>query len=245
MIADFKLWWAIAIILLQPVFIWYVWYRLVGYTQWTMTAAQLMIALTGLILIVVARLNWREIGFGTRNLLAAVIIGLLAYAITILIGVLLGYTGGREMFRHYTLGGFFSGWVLTGVGEELLFTGALFNIVFMSRRRIRGALWKTVIIVSLIFALWHLPGYVAVAHSMGVLNVGSILGRLALNAGSWLIFGTIYVMSNNFWLVVVAHASTDYPLTGLITEVPIMGLLFMLLLILGAWYYDHHHSISR
>lgn len=97
-------------ILVQPVFIWYVWFRLVGYMPWTVKTAQFMIALTGLGLIIGAKLNWREIGFGAKNLLAAVTIGFLAYAATIITGVLLGYTGGgEEVFRSYTLSGFISG----------------------------------------------------------------------------------------------------------------------------------------
>lgn len=243
--SRFRLWWAITIILAQPIFIWYIWYRFAGYMQWTVNAAQLMIALTGLGLIIAAKLNWQKIGFGAKNLLAAVIIGFVAYAATILIGILLGYTESGEVFRRYTVGGFINGWIMTGIGEELLFAGALFNIVILSKEKMRGALWKTIIIVSLLFALWHLPGYIAVAHNIGTLNLGSILGRLALNAVSWLIFGTIYALSNNFWLVVVAHASTDYPFTGLITEVPTMGLLFMSLLILGGWYSGRHHSMSK
>ena len=231
-----RLGWVTMVILVQPVLVWFVWYRIAGYAPWTVTAAQLLIAFTGLALIHAARLDWAELGFGLRDLLAGLVIGVLAYSLTILAGFLLGFTDGGT-FRSYTAGGLLSGWLLTGVGEELLFAGALFNIAAASLRRVRGGRWKSVVFAAVVFALWHLPGYIAVAASRGTFSMGSILGRLALNLVSWLIFGTLYVVSGSFWLVAVAHASTDYPLTGLITEVPALGLFFMVVLVLGGWCY--------
>ena len=60
-------------------------------------------------------------------------------------------------------------------------------------------------------------------------------------------FGTIYALSNNFWLVALAHASTDYPPTGLgpVTGVPIRGLLFMGVLIAGAYLLGQHQKTGR
>ncbi|HCF90184.1 MAG TPA: hypothetical protein DER41_09555, partial [Firmicutes bacterium] len=52
---------------------------------------------------------------------------------------------------------------------------------------------------------------------------------------SWIILGTIYAFSGNLWLVAAAHGSMDYPLLPRITQQPIFGLIFMGLLILGAW----------
>jgi hypothetical protein len=50
------------------------------------------------------------------------------------------------------------------------------------------------------------------------------------------VFGSIYLLSGNLWLVVVAHASTDYGVSPLVTGEPLLGLLFMSVLVAGAWW---------
>ena len=90
-------------------------------------------------------------------------------------------------------------------------------------------LWLAIGLVAVVFALWHLPGYLAVGY-----GAAPMAGRLVLNLASWLVFGSIYALSGNLWLVVVAHAATDYGLSPLVTNEPLFGLLFMTILIAGA-----------
>jgi membrane protease YdiL (CAAX protease family) len=91
-----------------------------------------------------------------------------------------------------------------------------------------------IVIVAGVFALWHLPGYVAIALKMGS-SVGSIFFDILLNFISWILFGSIYLLSGNLWLTAFAHASTDYALLPAVIQSPILGLLFMGLVVTLAW----------
>jgi hypothetical protein len=79
-----------------------------------------------------------------------------------------------------------------------------------------------------------LPGYVAIALKMGN-SVGSIFFDILLNFISWVLFGSIYLLSGNLWLTAFAHASTDYALLPAVMQSPILGLLFMGLVVTLAW----------
>lgn len=89
-------------------------------------------------------------------------------------------------------------------------------------------IWKRTLSRTLAFAAVHPPGYAAIGYS-----AASVLGRLALNAMSWAIFGAIYPLSGNLWLVVVAHGATDLGLTPLVTSEPLWGLVRGALLVGG------------
>ena len=105
-------------------------------------------------------------------------------------------------------------WGLTAFGEELLFAGVICTLTvrLFGREGRRRRRWAAVPLVAVLFALWHLPGYLAIGHAGGAL-----VGRLGLNLASWLVFGT------------------DYGVTPLITNEPVFGLVFMAMLIAGAW----------
>jgi membrane protease YdiL (CAAX protease family) len=165
---------------------------------------------------------------------ALALIGL-AYALILVIGAGMNAFMGTNLrlFRDaYSLNGFFENWLLTGFGEELLFCGVLFPLTAMKlppRNR-----WLAVLLVALLFAFWHLPGYMAQGRPFE-----QVIGRMALNAVSWGIFGTIYAISGNLWLSAFTHASTDYGLTPLVTDEPLMGLTFMAFLVLAVWLVQH------
>jgi hypothetical protein len=59
------------------------------------------------------------------------------------------------------------------------------------------------------------------------------------------VFGSIYLLSGNLWLVVVAHASTDYGPSPHVTAEPLLGLLFMSVLVAGAWWLGRQAPRSR
>jgi membrane protease YdiL (CAAX protease family) len=213
-----------------PVLIWFLWYRVAGYNQNTLLIAQLAIFLGAVVLAAIFSRNIGQMGLSKVNLLRALIILLFTYAIIYASGLLVNYVSGTgvALFRqNYSLRGFLDNWLLTGFGEELLFAGVLFSLI--SKTKPGQKRWWCVLIVALLFALWHLPGYIATGG-----QIGSILGRLALNAASWIFFGAIYALGGNLWLVAAAHGSTDYPLIPLITDKPVFGLVFMALLVAGA-----------
>jgi membrane protease YdiL (CAAX protease family) len=62
-----------------------------------------------------------------------------------------------------------------------------------------------------------------------------MLGKMGVNFWSWLVFGAIYAISGNLWMAAFAHASTDYGLSPLVTNEPLIGLVFMAFLIYGAY----------
>ncbi|MBW6474752.1 MAG: hypothetical protein K0B14_16615, partial [Anaerolineaceae bacterium] len=63
-----------------------------------------------------------------------------------------------------------------------------------------------------------------------------IIFDLLLRFISWLFFGFMYSFSGNLWLVVFAHASTDYAILPAVVNQPLIGLIFMGLLLGYAWY---------
>ena len=72
----------------------------------------------------------------------------------------------------------------------------------------------------------------------------TLFGRLALNASSWLFISAAYALSGNLWLAALMYANTDYPLSRLVTQQPAMGLLFMALMLVGAWVLSRFKYLS-
>lgn len=214
-----------------PVVVWFWLYPTFGYGPSTLLVAQALTLIAAAGLVAALRLSVRDLGLDGRSLRDAAVIGLLAYGVLLLLaaGVNALFDADFTLFRsRYQLAALVDNWLLTALPESLLFAGVLFGLV---RARLgANRAWLAVGLVAAAFALWHLAGYVAIGY-----GAASIAGRLALNLASWLIFGTIYALSGNLWLVVVAHAATDYGLSPLVTNEPLFGLLFMALLIAGAY----------
>lgn len=213
-----------------PVATWTWLYPTFGYRPDTLAIAQTAVLVAAIVLVGTTGPRWRDLGLGPRSLLAAAAVTAVAYAAIVAVAAVLNaaFDAGFTLFRsRYEAGAFVDNWLLTAFAEELLFAGVLFGLArgLLTRRRA----WLAVGLVALAFALWHLPGYLAIGY-----GAGSTLGRLALNLASWLIFGSIYALSGNLWLVVLAHAGTDYGLSPLVTNEPAFGLLFMAVLIAGA-----------
>lgn len=212
-------------------FIWFVLYQQAGYNETTLVMAQGAIFMTALSLAILFKAYIGTMGLDWRKLVKALIILLAGYVATLIIGFLsdLIFGSNQALLREsYSWRPLFSNWVLTGFGEELLFAGVIYKL--LEKKLPAQKTWLVVLIVALLFALWHLPGYISTGRA-----AGSTLGRMGLNFISWIILGTIYAFSGNLWLVAAAHGSMDYPLLPRITQQPIFGLIFMGLLILGAW----------
>ena len=220
---------ALVVAFVIPIATWFWLYPTFGYGPGTLLIAQASVLVAAVVLVAATGLNWRDLGLGPRSLVTAVVVGAAAYAaIMAVAGVLnAAFDTGFTLFRsRYEAAAFVDNWLLTAFAEQLLFAGVVFGLVrgLVDRRR----LWLAVVLVAVAFALWHLPGYLAVGY-----GAAATAGRLALNLASWLIFGSIYALSGNLWLVVVAHAATDYGLSPLVTNEPLFGLLFMAILIAG------------
>jgi len=212
-------------------FVWLVLYQRAGYNETTLIIAQVSILMTALSLAILFNTYIGTMGLGGRKLVRALIILLAGYVAVLVIGFLYDLIFGSQqslLRESYSLSHLFNNWVLTGFGEELLFAGVMYKL--LEKRLPAKKTWLAVSVVALLFALWHLPGYLATGRA-----IGSTLGRMGLNFISWIFLGTIYALSGNLWLVAAAHGSMDYPLLPRITQQPVFGLIFMGLLILGAW----------
>lgn len=223
---------------------WFVLYRVAGYNTTTMTIATASHLVVGLIAVAAFKLGWTRIGLGLGELLRAVVIVVAAHALLLLLGLLLNQFGSQlQIFRNsYRGDAFLSNWVLTGLGEELVFAGVLFTL--LRAQPVGRKSWLTVLLVALLFALWHLPAHIAIALSTNNWSV-SIVFDLLLNVVSWCFFGTIYLFSRNLWLTAMAHASTDYALLPMIINNPAIGLLFMCLLVACAYFLGRRAAFSQ
>lgn len=223
-----------AVIIVQ-ILVWFLFYPLAGYNDTTVTIATGTFLFLGLAFVALFNLGWRRIGLGPERLWEALPVLGGAHFIILLLLLGLRFAGiDLPVLRNqYSLYSLASNWILSGLGEELLFAGVLFNVVPLSK--VGRNRWLAVGAVAVIFALWHLPGYVAVGLRTGTVGVG-LAWDLLLRMISWWFFGAIYALSGNLWITAMAHASTDYALLPAIIRTPIVGLLFMILLITGAWW---------
>jgi membrane protease YdiL (CAAX protease family) len=225
------------------VLVWFVLYPTAGYNPNTLSIAQFSFILVTIVLFFLYRVSWQTIGILWKSFILAVGGISFSYLLIILLLALLNACGLQyQVLRQtYRLDALLNNWLLTGFGEELFFAGLLFNRIARSQKKPKG--WLTVMLTAVAFALWHLPGYLGVGLRMGTLNV-SILFDLLLNLISWCFFGTIYLLSGNLWLTAFVHASTDYALLPVIVSNPLLGLLFMLLNILTAYFLKKKSSTS-
>ena len=221
---------AVAVAIAISAATWFLLYPWAGYGTATRVAAHLAFFAAAIALAVRFRIPATAFGLSARDAAWAAGVGAIAYGVVMggaaATNALLG-TAFTVLRTRYDPVALFDAWILTALGEELLFAGVVFTLIAAALPRRRR--WWAVPFTALAFAAMHLPGYLAIGYP-----AASVLGRLALNAVSWGVFGTIYLLSGNLWLVVVAHAATDLGLTPLVTNEPLWGLVFMALLVVGA-----------
>jgi membrane protease YdiL (CAAX protease family) len=219
--------------LLVQVFIWFVLYPFAGYSDKTLFLAQSLLLFLGIGLIYLFKLNWGKIGAGVSDFIWA-LIGITISHLAILVIVFLGnlFMNPIQLFRtEYSLYAISNNWLLTGFGEELIFSGLLFNLLTHAKG-IRHR-WLALLLTAFAFSLWHLPGYLAVGLRFSSLG-SDLIFDLILRMLSWGFFGTIYMFSDNLWLAAFAHASTDYALLPVIINSAVYGLVFLSLTIVVA-----------
>jgi len=228
-------WATVGVIFVEIIFVWFVFYRLAGYNQTTQTIAISANLFLGLIFMAVFGLGWQRIGLGIGRLWEALLAVAATYLVVLILVLVLRALGMNlpALRDHYSLLALAENWILSGLGEELLFAGVLFNVVPF--RKANQGRWLAVVAVAIVFAFRHLPGYVAVGLRTGGVDVG-IIFKLLLNMTAWCFFGAMYALSGNLWLTAMAHASTDYALLPAIIRVPVIGLVFMILLVVAAWW---------
>ena len=193
-----------------------------------MTIATVLNSVIALIFIYYLKIELNKIGLSVNKLSQALIIITSAYLLIYLLGIVLNSLGANLMIlrESYNLYYLLDNWILTGLGEELIFTGLLFNLL-LRKGKIQKT-WLVVMTIAFLFAIWHLPKHLAIMINSGNVSF-DFLFSLLMNVLSWNIFGWLYVKSQkNLWLVAFAHASTDYALLPIIVKTPVMGIVFML-----------------
>ena len=219
------------LIFVLPLFAFTVIYKLFGYNSVTVGMALGVNLLVGLALVTVGGYGVNQLGASPSYLAEGVL--LIASSYVVFLGAMLTFTAlgivlGPLLRESYSVWALAEGWLLTGFGEELLFRGfllALLMRLFPTRSR-----WWAVGGSAVVFGLWHLPGLM-----FGGREGAELLLRLALPTASGMIFGVTYLLSGNLWLAAFVHGSTNYPLSPLITDNPIAGLLFAGIAVTGAF----------
>jgi membrane protease YdiL (CAAX protease family) len=216
-------------------------YPLLGYSSTTVVAIQIAILLAGVALAAFAGYGAGRLGSGLASLAQGVV--MIAGCYALFLAVAAGLSAAGVIHEPLLRAGYspwlmVDNWLLTGFGEELLFRGFLLTLmVAMLPSRYR---WWAVVASALVFALWHLPSLVASGR-----EGAQLLLRLALPAASGLIFGAVYLWSRNLWFTAFLHGTTNYPLSPLITENPVLGLAFMAIALGAAFLIGRMGSAPR
>ena len=200
-------------------------YRVAGQNYYTLAVSFLMLGAIGYWALRAERLSLADVGGSLANVgRAAVVLGL-TYGLFYLLLLVLG-TGG-PLASKVSVMGFVDNWLLTGGCEELLFRGfmlvALIRLLGDAR-----APWRSVLASAALFSLFHLP-FALYAHKTGM---NLVMDLLIPFASSLIVFGPLYLLSRNLWLVALVHGVTDYPVLPQIKENPLVGLVFMVIALL-------------
>lgn len=154
-----------------------------------------------------SRTPWREVGYyKPKNLAVDIVAGIifgvvLKLAMKTVVMPLLGADPVNQAYQFLTgnaaalPGMIFTVVAGAGFGEESLFRGFAFERLGKLIGRGTGAKIATVLITTLIFGILHFPGQ----SLPGVAN--------ALVVG--LVFGAVYALRNNLWLLITTHIFFD------------------------------------
>ncbi|MFC6973554.1 type II CAAX prenyl endopeptidase Rce1 family protein [Halomicroarcula sp. GCM10025709] len=81
------------------------------------------------------------------------------------------------------------------------------KIVALAGSETRRTVAAAVVVVAVLFALFHLPRWLASGHGVGTALAVRLFG-LALMG---LAYGLVYAMTGNLWLVALFHATMNQP----------------------------------
>jgi membrane protease YdiL (CAAX protease family) len=215
-----------AIFFLQ-ILIWFFFYRLAGYNDLIGAITQMIILLTGVLLVLGLGTSFERLGMQLDNLIEALEVILMAGVIIFIVGGAAKIFGAPLSFLrpHYSLHGILGSLFFEALGEELIFAGVLYlsiGLYFEPKDR-----WQAALITAVLYGLWHLPG----AAAVGLDQQGSgtqFFMKMLIPFLMWIVLGLFYFFSENFWLVVLLHASMIYPLTGLLVNAPVMMVIFVI-----------------
>lgn len=119
-----------------------------------------------------------------------------------------------------------STWFFVGLGEELLFRGYFLKAFWRHFTAVtdRRRMVKAILLVSVLFSLWHLPTRIVTVIS-GELDWVTLLVSLLVMFLLGLGFAYLFVRSNNIILTGLVHGLMNYPLIGKDTQLSFIILL--------------------
>lgn len=129
----------------------------------------------------------------------------------------------------------FSSYLFVGPVEELAFRGYLQNklIALFEFGSIRARTASSIVAAGVIFSTLHIPVQVLVKGTA----VSQLAGTLVLLALSGMIFGTIYALTQNLYLVILLHGAGDFwplvvdPGQGIWPNYSVILLIYLLLIV--------------
>ena len=175
------------------------------------------IPIAGLLVLLWARLSrtpWRELGFvRPRNWVVTVLVGIVFGAafklfMKAIVMPLLGADAINQPY-HYLAGNTaalpYAIWMMivtAGFGEEAVFRGFLFERL---GKLLGSSKWSKAFIVVLTSALFGIAHYAS--QGLAGVQQAAVVG---------LVFGTIFAISRQIWLLMIAHAAFDLTALALI-----------------------------
>lgn len=132
--------------------------------------------------------------------------------------------------------GALSSYLFIGPAEELAFRGYLQNklIALFEFRSVRVRTATSIVATGLIFSALHIPVEILIAGT----QIPQLVGMLSLLALSGIVFGTIYALTQNLYLVILLHGIGDFwpfvidPGRGIWPNYVVLLLVYLILVVL-------------
>ena len=162
-----------------------------------------------------------------RRILEALIGTLVSWLFFLLLIQLLGMAKLPEEFQALqntpawkTGAKILSTWFFVGIGEEVLFRGYFLKAILQHFTHVTARRQKvaTILLVSAIFSLWHLPNRILWLMS-GEIDLVLFLISLFVLFLLGLGYTYLFIRSDNILLAGLVHGLSDFPLVGTNTQI--------------------------
>ena len=176
--------------------------------------------LTAIIIILVSKIPWKEIGFrpnfkgNMKWYLTSILIFPIVTAIILLIGRITGWIDTSALDLKHFVGAFASTLIvgfIKNIFEETVWRGYLTSQLL----KLNLKDWKSYLIVGLVWGSWHIPYYMAFlpeADMLVVLPVSRVLFSIIaiITMTCWsVMFIELYRITKSIWPCVILHTVED------------------------------------
>ena len=168
----------------------------------------------------------KDIGFHSRFLYSSLLIGILITSIAFIFGYGIEFISQLQNGAHPVLhfdaidpkagvsgGILFAIWLVVGNCVNSFMEEGLFRGLMIRLFRIRLSFWKTNWLQAFLFGLWHLPWVLKWYQTGKVVTPGEITFAIIANFLPQLfmgiVWGYLYLKTNNIWAAWIAHTLTN------------------------------------